>query len=39
LKTLGQGRTPAEALKEVLRMSYEDLEAELAQSLATRYGR
>ena len=39
LKALGQGRTPAEALKEVLRMSYDELETELAQSLATRYGR
>jgi len=39
LKSLGRGRTMAEALREVLRMSYEDLETELAQYLATRFGR
>lgn len=39
LKSLGRGRTLAEALREVLRMSYEDLETELAQYLATRFGR
>ena len=39
LKSLGRGRTMPEALREVLRMSYEDLETELAQYLATRFGR
>ena len=39
LKSLGRGRTMAESLREVLRMSYEDLETELAQYLATRFGR
>lgn len=39
LRALGRGRTMEEALREVLRMSYEDLEADLARYLATRFGR
>ena len=39
LRALGRGRTMEEALREVLRINYEDLEADLARSLATRFGR
>lgn len=39
LRSLGRGRTMEEALREVLRMSYEDLEADLARYLTTRFGR
>jgi tetratricopeptide (TPR) repeat protein len=39
LRALGRGRTMEEALREVLRMGYEDLEADLARFLATRFGR
>jgi hypothetical protein len=39
LRALGRGRTMEEALREVLRMSYADLEADLARFLATRFGR
>ncbi len=39
LKVLGEGKTIAEALRQVLRMDYEDLETELAAYLARQYGR
>lgn len=39
LKSLSEGKMMEEALRQVLRMSYADLEAELASSLASRYGR
>ncbi|OFW10586.1 MAG: hypothetical protein A3G20_06705 [Acidobacteria bacterium RIFCSPLOWO2_12_FULL_59_11] len=39
LKYLGEGKMMEEALRQVLRMSYADLEAELASFLASRYGR
>jgi tetratricopeptide (TPR) repeat protein len=39
LRSLGSGRTMEQALREVLRMSYQDLETELAQYLARRFGR
>ena len=38
LRSLGRGRTMEQALREVLRMTYDDLESELAQSLARRFG-
>jgi len=37
LKSLGRGRTMEQALREVLRMTYDDLESELAQYLARRF--
>ena len=39
LKVLSQGRTPEEALRQVLRLSYQDLEEELAAYLTRRFGR
>ncbi|MBI4464002.1 MAG: hypothetical protein HY647_04795, partial [Acidobacteria bacterium] len=39
LKSLGEGKTMEEALRQVLRMNYLDLEAELSSFLASRYGR
>ena len=39
LRSLGSGRTMEQALREVLRMTYEDLETELTQYLAQRFGR
>jgi tetratricopeptide (TPR) repeat protein len=38
LRALGRGRTMTQALREVLRMTYEDLETELTQYLARRFG-
>ena len=38
LRSLGSGRTMEQALREALRMTYEDLETELAQYLARRFG-
>ena len=38
LRALGSGRTMEQALREALRMTYEDLETELAQYLARRFG-
>jgi tetratricopeptide (TPR) repeat protein len=39
LRSLGSGKTMEQALREVLRMTYEDLETELAQYLTRRFGR
>jgi len=39
LRALGRGRTMEEALREVLRINYDDLEADLSRFLATRFGR
>jgi len=39
LRSLGRGSTMEEALREVLRMTYADLETELAQYLTTRFER
>lgn len=39
LRSLGTGKTMEQALREVLRMSYADVETELAQYLAKRFGR
>lgn len=38
LRSLGSGKTMEQALQEVLRMSYADLETELAQYLTRRFG-
>jgi len=39
LRALREGQSPAQALRSVLRMSYEDLEAELRAYLAQKYGK
>jgi len=38
LRSLGTGKTMEQALREALRMTYEDMETELAQYLAKRFG-